>query len=45
MIPDWDVIRSPADPGNRLVETDDTNNTVVMYVELTGDRIILLPSA
>ena len=39
------AIRSTADPEDRLLETDDTNNTVVMYVELTGDRIAPLPGA
>ncbi len=39
------AIRSTADPEDRLLETDDTNNTVVMYVELRGDRIDALPSA
>ena len=39
------ALRSAADPEDRILETDDTNNTVVMYVELTGDRIEPLANA
>ena len=39
------AIRSTADPEDRLEETDETNNTVTVYVELVGDRITRLPSA
>ena len=37
------AIRSTADPENRLLETDDTNNSSIVYIQLTGNRIERLP--
>ena len=37
------AIRSTADPENRLLETNDTNNRSIVYIQLTGNRIERLP--
>lgn len=37
------AIRSTVDPENRALEIADTNNTSVIYVQLTGDQIERLP--
>jgi hypothetical protein len=36
------AIRSLADPDNRIIEIDDTNNEVIIFVELTESDIIVL---
>ncbi len=33
------AIRSTADPVNRLLESDETNNSAIVYIELIGNRI------
>jgi len=33
------AVRSTVDPENRLLETVDTNNASVVYVQLTGNRV------
>lgn len=38
------AIRSTVDPENRLMETDDTNNATVVYVELSGTSVERLPN-
>ena len=39
------AVRSTADPDNRLPETDETNNTVIAYVEIRGTSIAVLGEA
>lgn len=33
------AIRSTADPVNRLLETDESNNAAIVYIELIGNRV------
>ena len=39
------ALRATVDPDNRLLETDDTNNATVAFVQLTGMRVQLLSGA
>ena len=39
------AIRTTVDPENRLVESDDTNNSAVIYVEISGNSIRRLNGA
>ena len=39
------ALRSTVDPDNRLLETDDSNNDTVVFVQLTGMRLQVLSGA
>ena len=39
------ALRSTVDPDNRLLETNDSNNDTVVFVQLTGMRLQMLSGA